>query len=83
MDINEIHNTPTCPERIYNCWFEDWEVICIKDKGAAAKHRLLNEYGGLVFIDDAEGKTQYKNSETNMYWKPYGGGWMVCSWRAG
>ena len=78
VDVSKLHDTPTCPERIFNCWLEDWEETCIKDNGAAAKHRLLNKYGGLVFTDDAAGKTQYTISETNMSWKPHrGGGWCV------
>ena len=78
VDVDKIHDTPTCPERIFNCWLEDWEVNCIKDRGAAAKHKLVNKYGGLVFTDDADGKTQYTILETNMYWKPYrGGGWCI------
>ena len=35
----------------------------------------MNKYGGLKFTDDADAKTQYTISETNMYWKPYRGGW--------
>ena len=80
VDVDKIHDTPTCPERIFNCWVEDWEVNCIKDNGAAAKHKLLNKYGGLVFTDDADGKTHFTLSETNVYWKPYSGGWVVYSW---
>ena len=80
VDVSKLHDTPTCSKRICNCWLEDWKKACIKDKGAVAKHRLLNKYGGLVFTDDAAGKTQYTISETNMYWKPYRGGWVVYSW---
>ena len=43
VSINEILNTPTCPEIIFKCWLEYWEVVCIKDRGDAAKHRLFNK----------------------------------------
>ena len=64
------------PKRTCNCWLEDLEVTCIKDKGATSKHRLLHKYGGLFFTDDAKGKMQNTILETNMYHKLYrrGGG---------
>ena len=71
MDLNEIYNMPTSPERIFNLRLEDSEVICIKDKGAEANHRLLNKCRGFLFTDDVDGNTQYIMLEINLYRKPY------------
>ena len=78
VGIETIHNTPTCPKRLFHCWIEDRVKPLLKINTAAAKHLVQNKYKGLFFIDDIPKKEVYTILEVNMYWKPFrGGNWCV------
>jgi hypothetical protein len=41
----------TKPNRLVNCWMEDWEIQLVAKKDAVAERKLLQKYGGLEFYD--------------------------------
>jgi hypothetical protein len=63
--------------RIYKCWFEEWEKVAVKKNDPVQESKLLQKYKDLIFYDP-DTKVNFTIHPGNMeYQRGRSGGWMA------